>query len=87
MPSRFEVCRDLFGEFPSRIIVTTKAAELLWGKAKQWGLAANIVGKVGGERLIMEYEGVKAIDTPIERLEAVWNASLPHLLDKRRSFG
>ena len=87
VPSRFEVCRDLFGEFPSRIILTTKKSKLLCKKAKQWGLAANNLGQVGGDRLIMEYEGVKAIDTQVERLEAVWNDSLPHLLEKRRSFG
>ncbi len=83
VPSCLEVCRDLFGEFPSRVLLTTTDAEGLGKRAAEHGLSAYELGQVGGDRLILDYEGARAIDESVEGLEEVWRDALPHLLEKR----
>jgi hypothetical protein len=38
------------------------------------------MGEVGGNRLIMEYEGERAVDVAIQELETAWRRTLPKLL-------
>ena len=87
---------DLFGESPTRIIVTTSprhapAFELL---ARQHGLPIEQIGAVGGDRLIIELAGSGAtgaaeergsrvadpIDIPIQRLAHTWEHGLARAL-------
>ena len=82
VPSEMEVCRDLFGDYTSRILLTTseaEAAELL-KRAAGVGLKGFRLGTVGGTRLILNYEDNRAIDIAIDELEAAWRQGLPHLL-------
>ncbi len=83
VPSHLEVCRDLFGEFPSRVLLTTTDAEGLGKRVAEHGLSAYELGQVGGDRLILDYEGARAVDASVEGLEQVWRDALPHLLEKR----
>jgi phosphoribosylformylglycinamidine synthase II len=86
VPSNMEVCRDLFAEFPSRVLISTSAgndvAQVL-ERAAGAGLAGNDVGQVGGDRLRLEYEGARAIDLLIDDLEQRWRDGLPEALENR----
>jgi phosphoribosylformylglycinamidine synthase len=87
---------DLFGESPSRLVVTSDtrhapATELL---ARQHGLPVERVGTVGGPRLVIELTGAGAtgaaeergsriadsIDVPLADLERAWEHGLPRAL-------
>jgi phosphoribosylformylglycinamidine synthase len=87
---------DLFGESPSRLIVSAPArhapaVELL---ARQFGLPIERIGTVGGDRLIVELAGAgvtgaaeergsnvaDAIDVPISELTRAWEHGLPRAL-------
>jgi phosphoribosylformylglycinamidine synthase II len=80
VPSKMEVCRDLFGDYTSRIILTTTQPEDLRNRAERSGLKYSFLGKVGGSRLVFTYEGDRAIDIAIEDLETAWRQGLSHLL-------
>ncbi|HEX4997882.1 MAG TPA: phosphoribosylformylglycinamidine synthase subunit PurL [Terriglobia bacterium] len=80
IPSRLEALKDLFGEYSSRILVTTRNAAEVIERARQAGLEPVELGTVGGDRLIFEYEGRRAVDVAIEDLEATWASGLAKLL-------
>ncbi len=80
IPSHLEVRRDLFGECNTRVILgTTSPAELV-RRAEQMGLNAYNVGTAGGKRLILQYEGARAVDISVDELESAWRQALPKLL-------
>ncbi len=39
-----------------------------------------MIGKVGGPRLVLNYEEDRVIDIAIDELETAWRQGLPHLL-------
>jgi phosphoribosylformylglycinamidine synthase len=88
---------DLFGESPSRVVVTTRpwhaaALELL---ARQFGLPVEALGTVGGDRLVIELAGAGAtgaaeergsrvadpIDLAVADLAHTWEHGLARALD------
>jgi phosphoribosylformylglycinamidine synthase len=80
IPSHLEACKDLFGEHPSRILLTTQNASELKQRAGAAGLESREIGKVGGDRFVLEYEEQKAVDLPINELETAWRRTFPKLL-------
>jgi phosphoribosylformylglycinamidine synthase len=80
IPSQMEACKDLFGEYPSRILLTTKDASSLLQRAAEAGLRGMEIGRVGGERLVLNYEGQPAVDMAIGDLESVWRRAFAKLL-------
>jgi phosphoribosylformylglycinamidine synthase len=80
VPSHLEVRKDLFGEASSRVLLSTSDPAELRRRAQQMGLSFYDLGKVGGKRFILKYEGVVAADIDIEELEAAWRQRLPKLL-------
>jgi phosphoribosylformylglycinamidine synthase len=80
VPSHLEVRKDLFGEVSSRIIVTTSEPSTLRQRAQEMGLNSYDLGKTGGDRLILNYEGVRVIDVLVDDIEASWRQALPKLL-------
>jgi phosphoribosylformylglycinamidine synthase len=80
IPSHLEVRKDLFGEVSSRIVLSTGNPSELRKRAVQAGLNSYDLGKVGGKRLILNYEGVRAVDVSIDELESAWRQALPKLL-------
>jgi phosphoribosylformylglycinamidine synthase len=73
-------CKDLFGEYPSRIIVSTlKAAELM-ARAGTAGLRGSEIGRVGGDRLVLNFDGRQVIDLAVDELETVWRRAFSKLL-------
>ena len=85
-PSRMEPCADLFGEFPSRVLLSTTQAGAVQERAAAAGITAHAVGRVVGERLVVEYEGAVAINRPILEIEDVWRSELAELLENRSRF-
>jgi phosphoribosylformylglycinamidine synthase len=67
---------DLFGESPSRVVVSTgpRYAPALVLLARQHGLAAEELGFVGGERLVIELAGAGATGAAEERGSRVADA-------------
>ena len=70
----------MFGEVSTRVLLSTTAATTLRKRAEDAGLNAYELGKVGGKRLIFNYEGIQVIDIAIEELESSWGQGLPKLL-------
>ena len=83
VPSRLEVCRDLFGEFPARVLVSASDPRPVEAHAKAAGFEARHVGEVGGERLVMRYEGARAIDLSVDDAERLWRHALSGLVENR----
>ncbi len=80
VPSHLEVRKDLFGEWSTRIIIGTANISALRQRAEAVGLQFYELGKTGGNRLILNYEGAPVIDIPMEELESAWRQGLPKLL-------
>jgi phosphoribosylformylglycinamidine synthase len=80
IPSHLEVRKDLFGESSSRIVLSTSNPAEIRRRAEQMGLNSYDLGKLGGKRFILRYEGVEAVNLEIEELEAVWRQALPKLV-------
>ena len=68
----------LFSESQARAIVTVPAArtEELLAAAEARGVAAKEVGDVGGDRLVLDFEG-GTVDSAIGDLRRVWTEALP----------
>jgi len=80
IPSHLEVVKDLFGEFTTGVLLSTIHAAELCRRAEQVGLKSYDLGKVGGNRLILNYEGERAVDIAMDELESAWRQGLPKLL-------
>src|SRR5213594_882247 len=80
IPSHLEIRKDLFGEFSTRVLLTTQNVPELGQRAEQMGLIFHNLGKVDGNRLILKYENVRVVDISIEELESAWSEGLPKLL-------
>jgi phosphoribosylformylglycinamidine synthase len=77
IPSHLEVLKDLFGESSTRVVLSTTNAAEVSLRAGQMGLNCYELGRVGGKRLIMTYEGERVIDLPMDDLESAWRQGLP----------
>ena len=84
VPSNLEVCRDLFGERPTRVILTSSDPDPVLRRAREHGLMAHELGRVGGDRLVLEYENDCAVDVAVDELEEAWRSALPGLLENKR---
>ncbi len=88
---------DLFGESPSRLVVTARPrhAPALVLLARQHGLPVEVIGSVGGDRLVIELAGAGAtgaaeergsrvadpLDVPVRDLSHAWEHGLERALD------
>ena len=79
---------DLFGESPSRLVVTSRPRHLpaLVLLARQHGLPIEPLGSVGGDRLIAELTGAGATGAAEERGSRVADAIDVELDDLRRAW-
>jgi phosphoribosylformylglycinamidine synthase len=80
IPQLSGACKDLFGEYPSRIIVSTLQAAELMERARKAGLRGSEIGRVGGERLLLNFDGRQVVDLAIDELETVWRRAFSKLL-------
>ncbi|HEY6230862.1 MAG TPA: phosphoribosylformylglycinamidine synthase subunit PurL [Pyrinomonadaceae bacterium] len=73
----------LFSESPSRIILSFSAASLnaIEALAARENCPFTLLGKVGGEKLRIEYGEEPAISVGVSELESVWRSSLAKKLE------
>jgi phosphoribosylformylglycinamidine synthase subunit PurL len=74
----------LFGESPSRIIISFAKSSLaqIEALAMSENCPITILGQVAGEQLTIEVNGAQVIATGINQLEAVWRGELVRRLGK-----
>jgi phosphoribosylformylglycinamidine synthase len=81
----------LFGESPSRIILTVKPnhADRVTELARQRGVPCAAIGQVseqvGGDQLIISCDGETLIEAAVTHLEEAWRGALPGDLDRPAS--
>jgi phosphoribosylformylglycinamidine synthase II len=73
----------LFGESPSRIIVSFAAENLAKVKEIVDDSPFAVIGKVGDDTLRISVDGKEAIVSPVTELEAVWETSLEKCLESQ----
>jgi phosphoribosylformylglycinamidine synthase len=71
----------LFGESPSRIVVTIAAADIDKLKSVAGDCPMSVIGTVKGESLSISIDGRDAIHESVTDLESVWANSLKSSLD------
>ncbi|MGI9036791.1 MAG: AIR synthase-related protein, partial [Pyrinomonadaceae bacterium] len=71
----------LFGETPSRIVISFAAENLEKVKEIVGGCPCEILGKVSGADLKIKINGEEKISAPIAELEKVWKNSLENKLE------
>jgi phosphoribosylformylglycinamidine synthase len=69
---------ELFGEAPSRLLVSAdaRAATALRADAEEAGLEVLAIGRAGGDRLVVD----GAFDIPLDRAQDAWRTALPDAL-------
>jgi phosphoribosylformylglycinamidine synthase len=73
----------LFAETPSRIVLSAPAAniEAILETASEHKVTAAVIGRTGGERLVMAVNGETIIDHTVAEVEAAWRGVLPQMLE------
>jgi len=74
----------LFGESPSRIIISLKPQHVseVKGIAQRAGAACAVIGETGGEELIVARDGEPLIAASVASLEEAWRGALSSHLDR-----
>ena len=74
----FGVVRALFGEAPSRVIVSAPRAERagLLALARDLGVPASVIGSTGGGRVTVSVAGEVAADAALAEAEHAWASGL-----------
>lgn len=76
------VCETLFGEGPSRIIVTfaEENRESVERIAAKFDCPVSVIGTVGGESLEIGVNGKMAVSSKVSALQSAWSGSLESFL-------
>jgi phosphoribosylformylglycinamidine synthase len=74
----------LFGESQSRILITASRenAVLINGAAAERGVAACVVGRVGGDSIRFKRRGAAVVDVPVAQARAWWMSAIPSYFNK-----
>ncbi len=67
---------ELFTELPSRVVAATSRPEQLCARAASAGVAAEVIGRSGGERLVVEGRAGVLVDLAMGELSESWAGSL-----------
>ena len=72
----------LFSESPSRIVLSAVPSNVdqIVALAEEQGVAAAVIGRTGGERLVIEVNGQGVIDRIVAEVEASWRNALSNRL-------
>jgi phosphoribosylformylglycinamidine (FGAM) synthase-like enzyme len=71
----------LFGESPSRIVVSFASQHLDHLMAMIGNCPFSVIGKVGGGNLDISIDGVDTVSAPVLELESAWQTSLQNMLE------
>jgi len=78
-----DIRRDalLFGETQSRILVSSsnKKFKKLLNLAKKRKVKATVLGKTGGDRIIIYHSNKKIIDMPVDEAYKAWKEAIPDI--------
>ncbi|TEU03145.1 MAG: phosphoribosylformylglycinamidine synthase subunit PurL [Candidatus Aminicenantes bacterium] len=71
----------LFGETQSRIVITSKGQnhQKILDLAKDRKVKAAVIGKTGGERIIISHGDKKLIDVPVDEALKAWRNAIPEI--------
>ncbi len=71
----------LFGETQSRIVVTAKYQnhQKILDLAKDRQAKAAVIGKTGGDRIVISHRDKKLIDTPVDEALKAWRNAIPEV--------
>lgn len=74
----------LFGESPSRIIVSVseKSLSSLEKIAKKHNVPCSVLGKTGGDKLVIRDKDKSLIEQPLTKLDSAWRKAIPRRLEK-----
>jgi phosphoribosylformylglycinamidine synthase len=75
----------LFGEGPSRILVSVARRDLstLMSQAADAGVPARAIGETGGSRINMAVDGHMAIDVAVGEAETLWSTALERYFQRQ----
>ena len=75
--------RMLFGESPSRIVISFSAEKLneVEKAAEENNCPLQIIGKVSGKDLKIKFNDEKIVSAPVSQLETAWKTSLENQLE------
>ena len=78
MKGRPSAAASLFGETPSRVLVSFEEAQRtrLERIAAQAGAPLKVIGRVGGARLRITASGAERVSQSVSELEALWRDTL-----------
>jgi phosphoribosylformylglycinamidine synthase II len=73
----------LFAETPSRIVLSAadSSVEQILEIAREQDIPASVIGRTGGERLIIRVNGEQIINRAVAEVETAWRDVLPRLLE------
>jgi len=73
----------LFAETPSRIILSAVEGNIdqVLSLAREYQVAAGVIGRTGGERVVIDVNGERAVDRGLAEVESAWRNALPRMLD------
>jgi len=73
---------QLFGESPSRIILSATAANAakIEELAARRGVSIHALGEVGGDTLVVEAQGKERISARVSEMERIWRGSIRSLM-------
>jgi phosphoribosylformylglycinamidine synthase len=73
----------LFAETPSRIVLSAANGNVdqILALAREHNVVATVIGRTGGERLMIDVNGERAIDRRLSEVESAWRNSLPRMLE------
>jgi len=76
----------LFGETQSRIIITVSPERVkeLEGVARNSGAPFTVIGKVGGERLVIRHNSAAVIDMSVDHMADAWRKAIPGYLGEEQ---
>ena len=77
----------LFGETQSRIVITVEQGRItdIEMQARDMDVPCRVIGRVGGESLIIRHNSSVLIDTPVPELEEVWRRAIPKYIGEEGS--
>jgi phosphoribosylformylglycinamidine synthase len=77
----------LFAESASRVVVSVEPSRVdeLLERAREAGVPAVVIGRVGGSRLKMAVAGRSIIDEPLAEIQELWTGALERALEPARA--
>jgi phosphoribosylformylglycinamidine synthase len=88
VPAALVDVATLFGESPSRVVVSVEAARSaeLVARAASLGVPAAAIGRVGGDRIRVSVDGRVVVNEPVAAAERVWAGAIDGYFEAERAI-